>query len=211
MTALHTISAPENPDKGENPSSMAVGLEFSPFSPLPGPGVQTERMRAAQAALEAARAYRRPQPQPTLTRAVVRVRQPTPTRGNDNRPGRLAVPDDWARGVANLATMPSPGSIVAGRWRELARTSARLLNYHGAALHGAGWAAIDLFGLHGLAPATCAPGWGLAWLLGAHGEVLDVAADAVGMRWHPGGARMAFRRRPVTAGVVAAWSIGNAC
>ena len=117
------------------------------------------------------------------------------------------VPADWRAGVAALAIMPAPPAIVAGRWRELARTSARLLDDHGAALHAAGWRTLDVFGLHGVAPATYGPGWGLAWLLGARGDVLDVAADAVGMRWHPGGARMAFRRRPLTAGAVPAWGL----
>ena len=121
------------------------------------------------------------------------------------------MPDDWRDGVARLATMASPARIEPRRWAAYVATAARLLHEHGPALHAAGWRTLDLFGLHRCAPAAYPPGWGLAWLLGAHGEVLDVAADAVGMRWHPGGARMAFRRRPVTAGVVAEWSIGNAC
>ena len=117
------------------------------------------------------------------------------------------VPADWRAGVAALATMPAPRAIEAGRWRELAHTSARLLDGHGAALHAAGWRTLDVFGLHGLAPATYGPGWGLAWLLGGRGDVLDVTADAVGMHWHSGGARMAFRRQPDTAGAVPAWGL----
>ena len=117
------------------------------------------------------------------------------------------VPSEWGAGVAALATLPAPGGIEPGRWRKLARTSARLLHYHGAALHAAGWRTLDVFGLHRLAPVTHPPGWGLAWLLGARGEVLDVAADAVGMQREPGGARLVFRRRPLTAGTVPAWDL----
>lgn len=91
----------------------------------------------------------------------------------------------------------------------LAATSARLLRDHGAALHDAGWDALDLFGLHRRAPAMNPAGWGLAWLLGAAGEVLDVAPDAVGMRRGQDGARLTFRRdcRAARAGVVPAWAL----
>ena len=211
-----TSPAPENPDKAENLSGVAGVLEYSPFSPLPGPGVQTERMRAACAALEAARAYRRPQPKPgrggddRRTHAVVSYKHPTPARAAVPPrvlppPAPAPVPDDWAQGVAKLATMPGPATIESLRWSAFVGMATRLLHDHGPELHAAGWTSLDLFGLHGLAPVTYGPGWGLAWLLGARGEVLNVAADAVGMRWHPVGARLTFRRRPVTAGAVPAW------
>jgi hypothetical protein len=76
--------------------------------------------------------------------------------------------------VALLATLPAPPTIPDRRWSVLAATSARLLQDHGAALHGTGWNALDVFGLDASAPATNPPGWRLAWLLGEHGEVLDV-------------------------------------
>jgi len=95
--------------------------------------------------------------------------------------------------LALLATLPAPPTIPPRRWAVLAATSARLLRDHGAALHGAGWDALHLFGLDATALATNSPGWGLAWLLGEHGEVLDVAPEAVGMRQGAGGARLAYR------------------
>ena len=122
-------------------------------------------------------------------------------------PDPPGVPRDWRVGVARLATMPSPAVIPPRRWTTLAATSARLLRDHGAALHGAGWDTLDLFGLHAVAPTTNPPGWGLAWLLGEHGEVLDLAPDVIGMRQAPGGARLAYWRPGASAraGVVTAW------
>jgi len=104
------------------------------------------------------------------------------------------VPLDWCEGVALLAARPAPDTIHPRRWAVLATTSAWLLREHGAALHGARWDTIALFGLHPTAPMTYPPGWGVAWLLGEHGAVLDVAPDAVGMRRAPDGARLAYRR-----------------
>ena len=117
------------------------------------------------------------------------------------------VPLDWCRGVALLATRTAPPTIHLRRWAVLAATSARLLRNHGAALHGARWDALALFGLDTTAPATNPPGWGLAWLLGEYGEVLDVSAGVIGMRWKPDGARMAFDRRHGIGrgGTVLAW------
>ena len=117
------------------------------------------------------------------------------------------VPPDWCRGVALLAVRPVPYTIQSWRWSVLAATAARVLWEHSGALHGAGWDAIALFGLHSTAPMTHPPGWGLAWLLGEHGKILDVSPDAVGMRQGPGGARLAYRRPGASARaeMVPAW------
>ena len=114
------------------------------------------------------------------------------------------VPLDWCEGVALLAARTAPPMILPGRWAALATTSARLLQDHGADLHGAGWPALALFGLDRSAPASYPPGWGLVWLLGEHGEVLDTSAGVIWLRWKPDGARMAFYRQHGT-GTVLAW------
>ena len=123
-----------------------------------------------------------------------------------NVPALPGVPAVWCEGVARLAAMPAPDTITAARWGVLAVTSARLLRGHGAALHGARWDALDLFGLHPTAPMRYPPGWSLAWLLGDQGEVLDIAPDAVGLRRQPDGARLVLLRRlgPPSAGIVPA-------
>ena len=119
------------------------------------------------------------------------------------------VPPEWCRDVTLLASRPAPDTIQPRRWAILAATSARLLRNDGAALHGARWDAVALFGLHPTAPMTHPPGWCLAWLLGEHGEVLDVAADAVGLCRQPDGARLVCRRRAglPPAGIVPAWEL----
>ena len=110
----------------------------------------------------------------------------------ENLPG---VPPDWCEGVALLVSLPTLAAILPGRWAALAQTSQRLLHDHGAALHGAGWGTLDVWGLHPTAPAANPSGWGLAWLLWEHGDVLDIGPDVVGMRRGPGGARLAVRPR----------------
>ena len=115
------------------------------------------------------------------------------------------VPPEWCRGVGLLETRPAPDTIKPARWAILAATSARLLRDYGAALHGAKWDAVALFGLHPAAPMMFPPGWVLAWLLEEHGEVLD----AVEMRRQPDGARLVRRRGPglPPAGIVPAWKL----
>ena len=142
-----------------------------------------------------------PVPQPARARGILpgsRARAPAPAL-----PG---VPLEWCEGVALLATRPAPATITPRRWAALAATSAQMLRDHGAALHGAGWGVLDLFGLHFTAPMTHPPGWGLAWLLGEQGEVLDVAPDVIGMRREPDGARLAYRCQVSgRGGAVPAW------
>ena len=213
---------PENSGKGENGSEPARSEKYPPLSPLPGPGVGEVQPGRMAAALEAARAYRRPQPaqagpkrrareKPAQPAYPVLVQQTTPTRASvpsrARHGGELAVPDEWRNGVERLATMASPARIEPRRWAAYVATAARLLHEHGPALHAAGWRTLDLFGLHRCAPAAYPPGWGLAWLLGARGDVLNVEADVVGMRREPHGARLAFRRRALVPGVVPAWEL----
>lgn len=137
---------------------------------------------------------------------------PSPAAVQDvpqSAPSLPGVPSEWRRGVALLANLPAPTSIPARRWAILAATSARLMRDHGAALHAAGWDALDLFGLDLTAPATNPPGWGLAWLLSEHGEVLDVTPHVVGIRRTPDGARLAYRKRSAAAraGAAVAWTL----
>ena len=122
------------------------------------------------------------------------------------------VPLHWREGVGLLATVPAPSAVPPRRWAALAASAFRLVRDHGAELHTAGWNALDLFGLHSIAPLANPTGWGLAWLLGAAGEVLDVAPEAVGMRHGPGGARLVFhqRRARERSGIRLAWNVpGN--
>ena len=141
-----------------------------------------------------------------VSQRLPRVSHPPFPRISSNMPG---VPRAWCEGVALLAALPAPDTITPARWAVLAATSVRLLRDHGAALHGARWDAVALFGLHRTAPMTHPPGWGLAWLLGDHGEVLDVAPDVIGMRRGPVGARLAVPRtyNAARADTVPAWSI----
>jgi len=216
VTALQPIPGPEKPEKGGKFPEPDVGTPFSGFPPFSDPGmVQGAALTGVAAAPAVVRSYRRIPP-PELPRAP---RRKPPSTGNGAArvglgvappaPTLPAVPPEWCRGVALLATVLPPDGIAPPRWRAFQATAAQLLRDPGAELHAAGWDALDLFGLHATAPATNPSGWGLAWLAGAHGEVLDVAPDAVGMRRHPDGARLAYRRagRMARAGMVPAWQL----
>ena len=173
MTAFQPYSGPENPEKSENLGVEEDGVRFSPLSPFSEPGAAQNAVSGVSAvALAVVRAYRRPAP-PEPPRAPRRRRKPdashpqsTHTRCSVPTSTMLpGVPPDWCKGVALLAALPPPPGIPLLRWTLLAVTSARLLRDHGAALHWAGWDALDLFGLHPTAPAINPPGWGVAWLL----------------------------------------------
>ena len=175
MTAFTTAPRPENPEKVENGSEPARLKEYSPLSPLLGPELGEVRPGRMAAALEAARAYRRPQPTITRPKRHARVElSPSPNHTDQTPPARasvpsrtrhgggLAVPEEWLGGIERLATMPSPSRIEPQRWAAYVATAARLLHYQGPALHGAEWGTLALFGLHRHCPATYPPGWGLA-------------------------------------------------
>lgn len=207
MTALQLHPSPENPEKGENPGAKGGGAGFSPYSPFPGlAAAQNGTGDSAAAALAVVRAYRRtPPPKPTRKpRQAATVPDTAPPASS-----LPSVPPEWTEGVALLAIRPAPDGITAPRWRVLQAAAARLLRDHAAALHAAGWDALDLFGLHADAPAANPSGWGLAWLLGVAGEALDVSAEAVRLRQGPDGARLAYRRPGASAraGTVPAWAL----
>ena len=211
MTVFVLHPRPENSEKGEKASEGSGDAPFSPLSAFSGPreAANDAPANAYAAALAAVRSYRRvPPPEPSKpTRQPRRQRIAADSAGAE--PALTGVPPDWCEGVARLGTMPAPQAITPHRWAAFTATSARLLHSHGAALHGAGWDTLDLFGLHTIAPAANPVGWGLAWLLGEHGDVLDVGTDAIGLRRGPDGARLAYQRRgeACRASVTPAWAL----
>ena len=219
MTALQPRPGPENSEKREKPRVGEGTPGLSSFSPFSGEKVaQDATPTSAAAALDAVRAYRRSLP-PKLSPAA-RRKPGTAMHAHDDARTALeaastrlpGVPADWCKGVGLLATVPAPPTIPPRRWATLAASAFRLIRDHGAELHTAGWDALDLFGLHSIAPLANPTGWGLAWLLGVAGEVLDVAPEAVGMRHGPGGARLVFRQRRARerSGIRLAWNVpGN--
>ena len=163
VTALQPHPGPEKPEKDEKPTGPDAGTPFSGFPTFSGLGTaQNAPATDATAALAAVRAYRQP-PLPKPPRAPRRA--PQAARAGFGAPGQApvatpGVPLDWCEGVALLAPRTAPPTIPPWRWAMLATTSARMLHDRGVALHGAGWDALDLFGLDATAPATNLVGWG---------------------------------------------------
>ena len=198
--SLHIVGVPGGA-AGLLDQAAALGVRLEA---RPGGRLWADRPDLLPTALRDSLAAQRPAVLAQLSERLAKVGGPLAARAGFV-PTLAGVPLDWCEGVALLAIRTAPPTILPRRWAVLAATSARLLQDHGAALHGARWDALDVFGLDTTAPATNPPGWGLAWLLGEHGEVLDVAPDVIGMRWKPDGARLGFYRRQRPAGVVLAW------
>ena len=72
---------------------------------------------------------------------------------------RLGVLPDWCAGVARLTGMSAPTGFSEARWVQAGRDAAGLLE-RGAELSAKGWDALDVFGMHQLAPAARPTSWG---------------------------------------------------
>lgn len=119
------------------------------------------------------------------------------------------VPAPWCDGVTRLAARAPPDGIKPARWAALASASVYLVRQHGAALHAAGWDALDLFGLHPFVPAAWPDCMGLAWLLDGR-ALASVTPEAALIIAH-GGHRLRARRMGTQARRLAAlaWDLGR--
>lgn len=108
-------------------------------------------------------------------------------------------PADWRAGVSKVQTMPPPVGFPPDRWRQVQQDAARLLHEHGVALHGLGWNATDLFGVHPAVPGVAIHCVGLVVVLGC-ARVVEVAPDYAAFV-RPSGARLTYVRRPASEAV----------
>ena len=80
-------------------------------------------------------------------------------------PDLPGVPLDWTAGVYKLQTIPARCDIHPFRWERFRYDALRLLHEQGAELRALGWDALDLFGLHRIAPDRRSDAMGVAWLM----------------------------------------------
>lgn len=127
---------------------------------------------------------------------TTRALDPAPV-GKQPLPGEPPV--DWREGVGRVQAMPPPAGFPVERWRQVQQDAARLLAEHGAEMHGLGWTATDLFGVHPAVPGVAISCVGLAVVLGG-ARVVEVTPDyATFVR--PSGARLTYQRRPASEAV----------
>lgn len=116
----------------------------------------------------------------------------------------VPVADHWTVGVERLQHMPALPGFLHGRWVQIQRDCAWLLERHGTHLRELGWTAEDLFGVHPDAPAADIrrPGVGLLLCGGRVARITPQTARII----RPNGAVLGFTRCP-DIGAVPIWAV----
>jgi hypothetical protein len=110
------------------------------------------------------------------------------------------VPPAWVQGGAELLAMsPHSGWPEVG-WRTLQEDALAFLRAWAAQAHALGWAALDLFGVHDIAPRSRLDGMGLVPLLNGR-LVVALTEDSAAIKAESGGT-LTFRRQR-------AWPLGR--
>jgi len=136
---------------------------------------------------------------------LVAANVPTvPTATTQFRGGRALVdaadfPVEWRAILAELKQRDPVDWLSAERWAGLLFDAENFLSSWGSVAHSLGWTALDLFGVHPIAPAARFDVMGLM-LLTQGGAVVALTADRATVRRTTGGA-LSYRR-PTQAGAV---------
>jgi len=87
------------------------------------------------------------------------------------------VPREWAEGFARLDVSRRPDGFSQRQWEQIVSDGGRFLD-HGWAERAVaiGWSAVDVFGVHPLAPSARYDGMGLVPLISG-GQVVDIKPD----------------------------------
>jgi hypothetical protein len=111
-----------------------------------------------------------------------------------------ASPDSWHTVLAAMEGRSCPEWISLDRWQEVISDAETFLSRWGSAAHSLGWTALDLFGVHPIAPAARFDVMGLL-LLVQGGAVVALTADAATIR-RKTGALLTFRRPAATGAIL---------
>ena len=115
------------------------------------------------------------------------------------------VPREWAEGFARLDMASPPRGLDQRRWRTLIDDGGRFLDQWGAEAARLGWSALDVFGVHPVAPNARYDAMGLVLLING-GEVISIKSDRATIRARGSGSLLTYLRRP-SAGGVALWEL----
>lgn len=115
-------------------------------------------------------------------------------------------PDEWRRGFALLITSPAPKGITAVRWRQFIQDAEHFMTDWAEKANALGWTAVDVFGLHPLAPAHRADAAGLVWLL--HGHEIAALSEGEAIIRISDSRKQTFHKR--ARGGVPAWELTEA-
>lgn len=101
-------------------------------------------------------------------------------------------PSEWHAILEELRQTKSPNWLSDERWVELLSDAEAFLSTWGSSAERLGWTALDLFGVHPIAPAVRFDVMGLIPML-TGGEVIGLT-DAVATIRRPSGAILTYRR-----------------
>ena len=80
----------------------------------------------------------------------------------------ISGPEEWRDGFDKQISSPAPKGITSIRWQRFIQDAATFMEDWAEKAHAHGWTAVDVFGLHPLAPAHRPDAAGLVWLLSGH-------------------------------------------
>ena len=118
------------------------------------------------------------------------------------------VPREWAEGFAQLDLATPPMGFDQRRWRTLINDGGKFLDHWGAEAARLGWSALDVFGVHPIAPAARFDAAGLVLLISS-GEVLAINHMSATIKSRSSNSTLTYLRTP-REGAVALWALQTA-
>lgn len=109
-------------------------------------------------------------------------------------------PAGWHAISEELKRMQAPEWAGADRWSQMVEDADSLLSTWGNAACDLGWTALDLFGVHAVAPGRRYDVMGLTILLGG-GTVFALTDQSAAFR-RPSGSTLTYRRKPTSGAVL---------
>ena len=112
--------------------------------------------------------------------------------GGLDHPANGGAPSEWHAILAELEQQNCPDWLAPDRWAVMLSDAESFLGRWGDTAHQLGWTALDLFGVHPIAPAGRFDVMGLTLLLHG-GAVIALTEDAATIR-RPSNAILTYRR-----------------
>jgi hypothetical protein len=116
------------------------------------------------------------------------------------------APRNWAESFARLDIAERPPDFTGKAWRQLIEDGGRFLDRWANEAARLGWSALDVFGVHPVAPSATYAAIGLVPLIKG-GDVVAIRSDHATVRT-PGGTLLTYLRRP-QPGAIAVWKLVN--
>jgi hypothetical protein len=128
-----------------------------------------------------------------------------PTATTNLQGGRIGEAEDrtpahWYAILAELERQECPEWIIIDRWQHVLSDAETFLTRWGSAAHSLGWTALDLFGVHPVAPAARFDVMGL--ILGLKGAAVLTLTDTTATMRRASGAVLTYRRSDQTGAIL---------